>query len=147
MIREGITGLNHADLSDLDQKIKLLKTRIYQLAHYKIDAIIDQDSSSNYHRIKLTEHKTKASIDLLVNCPYGYTCCVTAESSWMNLAFITMPPPIQHALTDLLPTLTPADLNAPITADDLSLLSEFERKQVAYWGSKTVGEVIFNGYD
>ena len=147
MIKEGITGFNHSDLEKLDQKLKTLKKRIWSLKKYKINAIYDQSESSNYLRIKLFDYLENKKIDILINCQYGYSSCVTDGSSWMNIEFIEIPISLEKKLNDIFPCLNPEYLNSKLDDMDRRNLSKTERKQVEYWKSETKGEVIFNGYD
>ncbi|QHC85273.1 hypothetical protein AS589_11025 [Empedobacter brevis] len=43
--------------------------------------------------------------------------------------------------------LNPKELNKRMDAPDLELLGETELKQIKYWKSKVLGEIIFNCFD
>ena len=147
MIKEGITGFNCSDLEGLSNKLKLLKKNILHLKKYKINAFYDQNETSNYVRIKLYDFIENKKIDLLINCQYGYSCCVTDESSWMNIEFIEIPHLLERKLQDIFPCLKPKYLNSKLEDIDIRNLSKTEKEQIDYWKSETKGEVIFNGYD
>ncbi len=147
MIKEGITGFNCSDLEGLEDKLELLKKIILSLGKYKINSIYDQSQSSNYIRIKLIDYLENKKIDLLINCQYGYSCCVTNESSWMNIKFTETPHILEKNVANIFPCLKPEYLNSKLNDMDIKILSKTEREQINYWESETKGEVIFNGYD
>ncbi|HAD80588.1 MAG TPA: hypothetical protein DCF99_16150, partial [Flavobacteriaceae bacterium] len=43
--------------------------------------------------------------------------------------------------------LNPKELNKKVEVSDLELLGETEIKQINYWKSKTLGEIVFNCFD
>ncbi|WP_324026483.1 hypothetical protein QSV08_03075 [Maribacter sp. BPC-D8] len=147
MIKEGITGFNCSNLEGLSNKLELLKKNILYLKKYKIKAFYDQNETSNYVRIKLYDFIENEKIDLLINCQYGYSCCATDESSWMNIEFIEIPHLLERKLQDIFPCLKPKYLNSKLEDIDIRNLSKTEKEQIEYWKSETKGEVIFNGYD
>ena len=147
MIRKGITGFNCGNLDGFKFKLNQLKETVNKLPNYTILSVNKQELSNNYEEIKLLNKVKNEKIIVLINCSYGYSCSVSNDSSWMDLKFIELKEDLKRKINPIFEYLTPEYLNLKISSKDLSVLMKVEREQIEYWGSKTKGEVIFNGYD
>lgn len=149
-LRKNITGF--ADLADKQSKVELkeIKSAIFSIEitkAYKISEIKEPGQSSNYFTVTLTDLRTNDTMGILINGQYPCYCGVTGDSSWMNLKFIELPLAVRNCMDKKFKYLTPTELYLTVDRNDLKELSESELRQINYWKSKTLGEIIFNGYD
>ena len=104
--------------------------------------------SASYHRFPIRHAKTQARVDLLAHDTLRWWAAITPESEWMELVFVPVAREIAEQLSPRgIRFLAPAELDAPLRAEDCVNLGPHEMQQVRYWNSATVGSVIFNGYD
>jgi hypothetical protein len=152
-LKKGITGFYHRTEEETIQKLdrKSLKECAYTCdysTNYRLKKLLNPDQTSNYYRISYKHAKKDVKIDVVVNSHYPYFAGIKPESSWMNLNFISLPEEIRQKFEEEgFIYLAPQVLSAHFDKNDLDELSESELQQIAYWKSRTFGEVIFNGYD
>ena len=73
---------------------------------------------------------------------------VTTESAWMDLQFIDLPNDFIELVEDeKIIILDKNKLETKVSSHEMEKLDKKEIYQIKYWGSKTYGEIIFNGYD
>jgi hypothetical protein len=149
MLEKGITGfwsikdksLNHPPSSFINE----IAQRLWQSNLITNLEIESPGPDNNYHTVKIWTQKNGLSI--LINSVHPYYCGTSFDSSWMHLDFIEVPVEIQNAIGNDLKYLEPSFLNQNLKPEHIKDLAPAELDQVNYWKSKTVGEVIFNGYD
>ena len=107
MIRRGITGFGQANLNDLDLKILQFKKKVLSDEKYTLLEIIEQQVSNNYLQVCLNKINENKKIKILINCQFGYSCCVDFDSKWMNLNFIDLEPDLRKRINSVFPYLSP----------------------------------------
>ncbi|PIE83997.1 MAG: hypothetical protein CSA07_04375 [Bacteroidia bacterium] len=107
-------------------------------------------ASTNYYTLTFTRRAKRSAAStqyvVLVNAVFPYYCGVEKDE-WMNLVFCDVIAELRPFLEKDFQYLSPGVLNAKLQADDLLELAKSEVDAVRYWESKTVGQVVFNGYD
>ena len=103
---------------------------------------------TNYFSIDIINKKTGIDFKLLINGIYFIMAGVTTKSKWMELIFIDLPEDfIKQTKNDEIIFLNKSILNTCVPTNEIEVLKREEKEQIKYWGSKTYGEIIFNGYD
>jgi len=87
---------------------------------------------------------------LIVNSTYLIFACVE-KNRCFDLKFIDFPieliSQLKAEVNSSLILLNPKELNKKVNISDLELLGESEIKQINYWKSKILGEIVFNCFD
>ncbi len=151
-LKKGITGFWHLtnDIPAPSIAISTIKSLLAQLeadSNYVVTAITDVEINNNYFTIGIVDRAKNLKFNILVNAQYPYYCGTTSESSWMNLSFIDLDYGIRFFFDKELEYVSPTQLNKEYATNDLKDLSQTEIEQIDYWGSKSFGEIMFNGYD
>ncbi|SFT79437.1 hypothetical protein SAMN05216474_2365 [Lishizhenia tianjinensis] len=147
--RKGIIGFNSQSHHSRDEIISFLQQIVFP---YFIDfkSLVPPSDSSNFWQVTVSNVKNKVAFDLLINSTYWYLALVEEKGSWMNNKYIDFPEDLLTQLKgvpiDVFP-MSNDELNRIFKEEELSALDDIEIEQIKYWKSKTVGEVVFNGYD
>ncbi len=87
---------------------------------------------------------------MIVNSIYLIFACVE-KNRCFDLKFIDFPveliSQLKAEVNSSLILLNPKELNKKVEVSDLELLGESEIKQINYWKSKTLVEIVFNCFD
>jgi len=84
---------------------------------------------------------------LIVNSTYLIFACVE-KNRCFDLKFIDFPIELISQLkAEVNSSLILKELNKKVNISDLELLGESEIKQINYWKSKILGEIVFNCFD
>ena len=151
---KGVTGFYNAKTESLPPRVeyKLFKKIVHDLARELGDEVIaafEEAPDRNYFYAKL---KGKFDCNILCNAhfPIFALSAPFEEPPFGNDShkFIENPK-AKEFLNNLkgIEYLGVEFLNQKVTTEFLSTLSKAEVEQIQYWGSTTVGEVIFNYYD
>lgn len=147
--KKGITGYNSQNHHSKEEIISLLQEIALP---YFVDfkSIMPPSISSNFWSVSITNGRNKEVFDLLINSSYRYLALVEKGGTWMNHTYIDFPEDLLTQLKEVSRNvflMSNDELNRVIKEEELSVLDEKEIEQIKYWKSKTVGEVVFNGYD
>ncbi len=147
-LQKGITGLGSEPTFVMEDLVNVLKN--IKQPFVKIGDIHRPNESTSFYQVKLKNVKNDEEFYLLMNSTYMIFACVN-KNRCFDLNFIDFPTDlitqIKANFKSSVILLNPKDLIRKIEQHDLEFLSESEMKQINYWKSKTVGEVIFNCYD
>ncbi len=84
---------------------------------------------------------------MIVNSTYLIFACVE-KNRCFDLKFIDFPIELISQLkAEVNSSLILKELNKKVNISDLELLGESEIKQINYWKSKILGEIVFNCFD
>ena len=149
LLKKGITGFNNQSTITNEMVSSFLKKIQFPFVpdSSKISA---PNQSANFWRIPIKNLTSKNEFDLLINSSFWYLCLVTKESSWMDMQYLNFPKELTQQIENQKETeilLEKFDLESVFSDSELNQLDKTEIKQVKYWKSKTIGEIIFNGYD
>ncbi len=143
-LQQGVTGFDAStslEFQDLDGVV----SRVKQLKQFKVLFFLEPSPGNNFYRIGI-EGFSGVKIEVLVNAIYPLFCGVKDGAS-LEKEFLELPEEVKVKFQKRYSYLTPEYLNSCFTATDIDVLSNVEKEQVSYWGSKTFGEVIFNCFD
>jgi hypothetical protein len=145
ILRNGITGFSSDTFVKINGVKKLLDKIKYPYIYFDV---LEPDVNNNYFTITVENKINGNKFKLLVNDTYYYITGATIESIWMELEFINLPEDLIDQIKDVGITILDKEiLEKEVPKDEIKILNENEIKQIKYWGSKTYGEIIFNGYD
>ncbi len=145
---KGITGLSKPNIESPLILPKTLDNLLlkFKEKNYLKTIVIPPSASRNYYTLKIIHrHKLKKYI-ILINSIYSYYCRVEKDE-WMNLHFKELNEKITSIFGSSFQYLPPKTLNSKFDTKDLINLSKEELNAIKYWKSKTIGQIIFNGYD
>lgn len=147
-LQKGITGFDATPNYTTEDLEKILKGINYPFI--KTEIVLKANDSSNFYQIKINHQKTKQEFYLIVNSTYLIFACVE-KNRCFDLKFIDFPveliSQLKAEVNSSLILLNPKELNKKVEVSDLELLGESEIKQINYWKSKTLGEIVFNCFD
>lgn len=147
-LQKGITGFDTTPNYTTEDLEKILKGIKYPFT--KTEVVLKVNDSSNFYQIKINHQKTKQDFYLIVNSAYLIFACVE-KNRCFDLKFIDFPveliSQLKAEVNSSLILLNPKELNKKVEVSDLELLGESEIKQINYWKSKTLGEIVFNCFD
>ncbi|MBW1619097.1 MULTISPECIES: hypothetical protein [Empedobacter] len=147
-LQKGITGFDTTPNYTTEDLEKILKGIKYPFT--KTEVVLKMNDSSNFYQIKINYQKTKQDFYLIVNSTYLIFACVE-KNRCFDLKFIDFPieliSQLKSEVNSSLILLNPKELNKKVDVSDLELLGESEIKQINYWKSKTLGEIVFNCFD
>lgn len=147
-LQKGITGFDTTPNYTTEDLEKILKGIKYPFT--KTEVVLKMNDSSNFYQIKINYQKTKQDFYLIVNSTYLIFACVE-KNRCFDLKFIDFPieliSQLKAEVNSGLILLNPKELNKKVDVSDLELLGESEIKQINYWKSKTLGEIVFNCFD
>lgn len=147
--KKGITGFNSQDHHSKEEIISFLQEIAFP---YFVDfkSIIPPSLSSNFWSVSITNGRNKEVFDLLINSSYWYLALIEKGGAWLNHTYIDFPEDLLTQLKavsrDVFP-MSNDELNRVFKEEELSVLDAKEIEQIKYWKSKTIGGVVFNGYD
>ncbi|MGV0980283.1 hypothetical protein [Empedobacter falsenii] len=147
-LQKGITGFDATPNYTTEDLEKILKRINYPFI--KTEVVLKVNDSSNFYQIKINHQKTKQDFYLIVNSTYLIFACVE-KNRCFDLKFIDFPveliSQLKAEVNSSLILLNPKELNKKVEVSDLELLGDTEIKQINYWKSKTLGEIVFNCFD
>ncbi|WP_312555049.1 hypothetical protein [Empedobacter brevis] len=147
-LQKGVTGFDATPSYTIDDLKEILNG--IKSPYSKTEAVLKPNDSSNFYQIKIKQDKTKQEFFLLVNSTYLIFACVE-KNRCFDLNFIEFPidliTQLKAQVNSSLILLNPKELNKRMDAPDLELLGETELKQIKYWKSKVLGEIVFNCFD
>ncbi|MGV0924383.1 hypothetical protein [Empedobacter tilapiae] len=147
-LQKGITGFEAKPVYTTDDLSEILK-RI-RFPYTKTEVILKPIDSSNFYQVKIKNEKTKQEFYLIINSTYLIFSCIE-KNRCFDLKFIEFPidliTQLKNHVNSSLILLNPKELNKKVDANDLELLGEIELKQINYWKTKTLGEIVFNCFD
>lgn len=145
---KGITGFDTESTFDLTQ-LNAVLSNITQ-PYLKQGELKKPNESSNFYQQKIKDERTKKEFFLIANSTYFIFACVE-NSRCFDLRFIDFPidliTQLKATVNSDLVVLNRKEALESVETSDLKDLAESELKQINYWKSKTVGEIIFNCYD
>ncbi|MCL2289174.1 MAG: hypothetical protein FWC34_00485 [Bacteroidetes bacterium] len=145
ILKAGVTGFGKNRLLTLMEITNVLKNINFP---YIYSNILEPKMDTNYFSIDIINKKTGIDFKLLINGIYFIMAGVTTKSKWMELIFIDLPEDfIKQTKNDEIIFLNKSILNTCVPTNEIEVLKREEKEQIKYWGSKTYGEIIFNGYD
>lgn len=149
LLKKGITGIDSSEYASEDEVREYLKRFSYPYIP-QTDKIESPTPSTNYWRIPFESQKKEFEFDLLINSSQWNLALVTKESKWMDLEFLPFNEDLYlqiRSIKDKGLPMNPDLLKRKLKDYDLSNLGEGEIKQIEYWNSQTIGDIVFNGYD
>ena len=149
---KGITGFGYLSPQHSAGFITKVEQKLAAISRCRILEVHPPQPSNNYYSIDFEyfskQQKEPLLFSLLVNAVYKrYALIDTRKSEWMQLHFVNPPMEISQKLGFLLEAFTLEQLKLPIEQLNLSELAPQELNQINYWKSKTLGSIVFNGYD
>ena len=145
VLKKGITGFGHVSSLTINEINSVLEKIKYP---YLYSNIIEPQVNNNYFCINIYNLNEKPNFKILINNTYYIIAGITMGSEWMNLHFIDLPNDfIKQIKGDEIIILNKSTLETKVPNNEINVLDDSEIKQINYWGSKTYGEIIFNGYD
>ena len=131
-----------------ETRLSLLKTQLFTLGNntYFSDVNLSNPTlNNNYYVISLlyqnNEHK------IAINSSYHVYCGIKKSVNNQILEFYTLPKTITKLMLTEFTELKTDFLNSLLKPEHLLNLDEAEIKQIHYWRTKKIGNVIFNNYD
>lgn len=149
ILKKGITGFN-TEATITEKQVKTFLNRITYPFDVDYNNIQAPNTSSNYWRVPYFDSSENEHFDLLINSTLWYLAIVSKKSSWMNLDFLNFSPDMYHQIRSIggpEMLMQKQILDRDIEPQDLEELDKSEIEQITYWKSRTIGEVMFNGYD
>lgn len=104
--------------------------------------------SDNYFTVGLIDAKKRFS-SFIINAHHRYAAVIDGKKSeWLKLTFVDFPVQLSTYLNaNGFVCVSPEMASVRLTSKILSKLDPVEKEQTRYWETKTVGDVVFNGYD
>lgn len=149
LLKKGITGIDSSEYASEEQIREYLKRFSYPYIP-QTEKIEPPTPSNNYWRIPFVSNTNGYEFDLLINSSHWNLALVTKESKWMKLEFLPFKEDLYlqiRSVKDKGLPMIPSLLKRNLKDYDLSDLGNEEIKQIEYWNSLTVGDIVFNGYD
>ncbi|OIJ19163.1 hypothetical protein BKP45_14240 [Anaerobacillus alkalidiazotrophicus] len=150
ILRYGVTGFYPAPSVSKTE----FRDLCYSLFRKKIFKFIGGETGKSFYECIIKEKDD--NFHILLNAQYPFLAFTAPRKlDTHDLPFIEIPE-IAKPLNQFYEILSPAQLNEPfiytkkgrkIRVKNKNKLHHEELQQIAYWESKTVGEVVFNFYD
>lgn len=150
---KGISGFTRLKAQYPEELLAEVGKALTEISHCKLLNIYPIGLSNNYHEFEIKyfnplKQFEAAHYSILINGIYNYWAMIDKEkSSWMQLVFIEPPSIFKDRLNKDWQEIELSILKTLIEPAHLTELDKSEKKQIKYWATKTLGEVIFNGYD
>jgi hypothetical protein len=149
ILKKGITGLDSVEpITESEIRGFLEKISYPFVPDFK--NALPPSPSSNFWRMPIVNKQDNSEFDMLINSTHWNLAIVTKESTWMNLEYLTFPWELYEQIRSVrgpeLP-MNPQTLERSFGKEELNELSKSELDQLKYWKSRTIGDVIFNGFD
>ena len=147
-LQKGITGFEANSSFDQEQLVSILKN--IKKPCLKEGDLIKPNESSNFYQQKIKDEKSKKEFYLLINSTYLIFSCVE-NSRCYDLRFIDFPieliSQLKQEVNSSIIVLDRKELLQNVSKEDLTELGESEVKQINYWNTKSLGEIVFNCFD
>ena len=147
-LQKGITGFEANSSFDQEQLVSILKN--IRKPFLKEGDLIKPNESSNFYQQKIKDEKSKKEFYFLINSTYLIFSCVE-NSRCYDLRCIDFPieliSQLKQEVNSSIIVLDRKELLQNVSKEDLTELGESEVKQINYWNTKSLGEIVFNCFD
>jgi hypothetical protein len=147
----GVTGFGHVEPGATPPDFAAFTAACHEAARRLKGAVLRADTCAgrvapNFHRVRLSTREQV--IEIICNARYPLAAAVLPlDDGNSTLTFIDVPGLAEALAGCGLEVVPAADLNAPVTAEQLAGLASAEQHQAKYWEPGTVGRVLFNFWD
>lgn len=149
LLKKGITGFGcYGGISE--KEIRRFLSRFRRPFVPDFEGLIPPSVDSNFWRVPFINKDDNSEFDMLINSTHWNLALVTKESTWMNHEYLEFPYGLCLQIRSVEGTelpMNPQILNRRFEKEDLHELDQSELDQMKYWKSRTIGDVIFNGFD
>jgi hypothetical protein len=149
ILKKGITGFDSAvDISENEVRTFIKRFAFPFIPDFK--SVTPPSPSSNFWTVPFTNKENNSEFNMLINSSNWNLALVTKSSTWMNHEYLEFPHKLYLQIRSIrgpeLP-MNPQILERTFDKEELNELGKSEIEQIKYWKSKTIGEIIFNGFD
>lgn len=146
---KGITGFYHISQNGIPETEKSLVENIVKSFENNSDfwkvSLTQQQADNNFYIISVSDKNGDYKIG--VNSTYPFYCGIKSLADWTNIEFCDLPKNVTELLPFGFTELRTDFLNEPLKPKHITALNKAELKQIEYWKTEKVGNVIFNKYD
>lgn len=145
LLRRGITGFALHQAVEFQRFKQAVYAAAQRMSARVISTKIADGVTPNFHQADMQVGARKISV-ICSRC-FPIVACVESPVTMSGIRPIDAPDVVETMLAFGFEVADSTELERAVTPEDLEVLSEEERKQLKYWKSQRIGDLVFNWWD
>lgn len=145
LLRRGITGFGPHPAVDFQRFKQAVYAAAQRIGASVISMRVADGVTPNFHQADMREGARQISV-ICSRC-FPIVACVESPVTKSGIRPIDVPNVVESMHAFGFEVAESKELERDVTTEDIELLSDEERKELKYWKSKRIGDLVFNWWD
>lgn len=137
----GQSGISEINKSLVKRLVNTFKSN----SGFREIKFLEQQANNNFYLASVSDKNGNYKVG--INTIYPFYCGVKSLDNCETIEFCDLPKHITQLIPNEFTELQTDFLNEPLKPNHITDLNKVELKQIKYWKTEKIGNVIFNKYD